>query len=179
MNLTRLTPIDGEAVLPLAEARAQVRVMHNAEDALLSALRDAAVGHVERESGVILAPAQFRWLLRSFPGRVDLPLRPVVAINSVTYLDTDGIEQEYPGARLVGGSVYPATSGHWPCAYHYAAVTFTAGLDAPTDAPELIAAAKLMIGHLWENRSASSERAMAELPLGVDALIGTYRLVSL
>lgn len=177
-TLARISPIDGEAILPLVDAKAHLRVTHDDEDTLIGSLRDAAVGHIERVSGVALAPTQFRWTLRSFPSRVELPMSPATAIDSVAYLDADGIEQPYADARLVGGYAYPAVSGSWPTAYDYAAVTFTAGLATPADAPELTAAAKLMLGHLYRNREAVIVGTISsDLPLGVAALIDTYRRV--
>jgi uncharacterized phiE125 gp8 family phage protein len=178
MPLTRVTPLDGDTILPLADAKAHLRVTHNDEDALIGQLRDAAIGHVERVSGVALAEGDWLWSARRFPPRVDLPMGPVSAVGDATYLDDSGVEQTYADARLVGSSAFPAVNGSWPTAYDYAAVEFTAGLASPDEAPELIAAAKLLLGHLYENREAVNVGNIAtELPLGVQALIDTYRAV--
>lgn len=177
MTLTRLTPINGDAILSLADAKAHLRVLHDDEDTLISALRDAAISHVERVSGVVLASADFRWTQRSFPARVDLPISPVTALGDVEYLDADGATQVYVDARLVDASVYPAAGGYWPIAYGSASITFTAGLASADSAPELLAAVKLMLGHLYNNREAVTAENMTELPLAVDALIQTHRSV--
>lgn len=177
MPLTRLTPLEGETILPLADAKQHLRVLHDdvAEDALIRSLRDAAIAHVERVSGVILAEAEFIWTAPRFPACIDLPVRPVNELDGVTYYDSDGEPAEYDGARLLAGKVVPAVGGSWPSANGYAAVTFTAGLSAPE--PDLLAAVKLMLGHLWSNREAVSEKAANEMPLGVQALIDTHRQV--
>lgn len=179
--LTRLTALDGEAILPLADAKAQVRVLHEAEDDLIATFRDAAVGHVERVSGVALADADYRWTMRTFPTRIDLPMQPVTALGEVTYDDDAGESATYTGARLVGSSVYAAVNETWPYANGYAAVEFTAGLTSPDEAPELIMAAKLLLGHFYMNREAvvigGSSTGVVALPLGVQALIDTYRQV--
>lgn len=192
MSLTRLSALAGDTILPLAEAKQHLRVTHTDEDALIGSLRDASVGYVERVSGVALAPAQFRWAIRRFPAqltwglgrfpqspRIDLPMAPVTAIDAVAYEDSNGVSQAYTTARLVDNAAYPVADGSWPVAYNYAAVDFTAGLDSPTDAPDLLAAALLLLGHFYENRSAVSifRGTVAELPLGVAALIDTYRKV--
>lgn len=176
MSLTRLSALDGEAILPLADCKEHLRVRHDDEDVLISQLRDAAIGHVERGSGVVLAPAQFRWTLRSFSPRVELPMRPATSIEATAYEDASGAEQPYT-ARLVDGYALPAVNEAWPTAYGYAAIDFTAGIAAPDDAPELLAAVKLLLGHLYNHREASAADTMKEIPLGVDALIGTYRRV--
>lgn len=178
MTLTRVTPLDGEAVLPLDDAKLHLRVTHDEEDSLIEALRDAAVSHVERVSGVALAPGTWRWTLSRFPSRIEIPVAPVTAVDDVTYLDADGASQTYADARLVDGAVYPAAGGSWPYAYGSVTVEFAAGLASPDAAPELIAAAKLMLGHLYSNREAVQVgQSPAELPLGVAALIDTYRKV--
>lgn len=175
MTLTRLTPLDGEAILSLEDAKEHLRVRHDDEDTLISALRDAAIGHIERMSGVALAETNYRWSSRSFDARIDLPVRPVTGVGEVTYYDSAGETTTYTGARLIEDNVLPAFSECWPSANGYAAVTFTAGLTSPNDAPELLAAAKLMLGHLYENRSGVSDKPGQEVPLGVDALVQTYR----
>lgn len=174
MTLTRLTPIDGEAILPLADAKLHLRVSHDDEDTLIAGLRNAACEYVERVSGIALAPAEYRWEGAGLARVSGLPMRPVTAIVEVSYHDGDGEAATYTGARLVNGSVYPAANESWPSSYGYASVTFTAGVDCP---PDLLAAVKLMLGHLYMNREASSADAIKEIPLGVMALIDTYRRV--
>lgn len=175
--LTRLTPLDGESILPLADAKAHLRVLHDDEDALIEQLRDAAISHVERVSGVALGESEWRWSRSAFVTPVDLPIGPVTELGEVAHTDGDGEAVTYTGARLVDGKVYPVWNEAWPTANGYAAVTFTAGLASSDDAPELIAAVKLFLGHLYVNREAVSEKAMQEVPLAVDALIQTHRVV--
>lgn len=178
MTLTRVTPLDGDSIIPLADAKLHLRVTHDDEDSLIEALRDAAIGHVERVSGVALASGTWRWTLSRFPSRIGLPIAPVTAVGDVTYLDAGGASQTYADARLIDGCVYPAAGGSWPYAYNSVTVEFTAGLSDPGEAPELTAAAKLMLGHLYMNREAINiGNITTELPLGVAALIDTYRKV--
>lgn len=178
MPITRVTPLDGDTILPLADAKAHLRVSHTSEDSLIASLRDAAIGHVERVSGVALASGDWRWTLRGFPARVDLPMRPVTALGDVKYYDADGVEQTYADARLVDGAVLPAANGVFPTAYGFASIEFTAGLASSDEAPELTAAVKLLLGHFYANREAVVTGTIAtELPLSVNALIDTYRAV--
>lgn len=149
MALTRLTALDGDSILSLADAKAQCRVLHDDEDDLIEQYRDAAVRHVERVSGVIMAPADFRWTGKEFGTSVSLPVSPVTEIGTVEHLDGNGDTTEYTGARLIAGTVVPAFGGSWPFANGYASIEFTAGLASPTDAPELIAAVKLKVEELY------------------------------
>jgi len=172
MDLRRLTPIDGEAILPLDDAKEHLRVRHSDEDSLIGALRDAACEYIERLSGVALASADFIWEADSFARISELPMRPVTAIVEVGYLDSAGAAQTYDDARLVDGKIVPAVNGVWPLAYGQASVTFTAGQTCP---PTLLAAVKLMLGHLYEHREASASDSLSEIPLGVEMLIHTHR----
>lgn len=174
MSLTRTTALDGEAILPLADCKLHLKVETEDEDALIADIRDAAILHIERVSGVILAPSDFRWTMRRFAARVDLPNGPATALGEVTYHDELGEAATYTGARLVDGAVYPAVGEIWPYANGYAAVNYTAGLASPDDAPQLLAAVKLLLGHWYANREAVNEGASnTVLPLGVDALVQT------
>lgn len=176
MSLARLTSLDGEAILPIVEAKEHLRILNSAEDDTIAALRDAAVGHIERVSGIAMAPTEYRWTLRNFPTRIDLPILPVTELGDVNYLDSDGAEQPYADARLVGSAVYAAAGGSWPTAYGYAAVTFTAGLAIPTEAPELLTAAKLYL-EVLNDRGRSPVEVLKARERAVEALIDTYRAI--
>ena len=174
MTLTRLSAIAGDTILPLASCKEHLRVTHDDEDALIAALRDAACEYVERVSGVALADADYLWEGSCFSRVSALPVRPVTAIGSIAYTDGDGVSATYTTARLVNGAVFPAFGESWPSAYGYVAITFSAGTTCP---PDLLAAVKLTLGHLYAHREAVSADSVNEVPLGVDALIQTYRRV--
>lgn len=176
MPLTRLTPLDGDAILPLKDAKEQVRVTHDDEDNTITVLRDAAIRNVERVSGVILAPTEFRWTAPRFGASIELPVGPVISLEGVTFLDAAGAEQIYADARLVGNSVMPAAGSGWPAAHGQIAVEFTAGLDAPEDAPELLAAVRLKLTAL-EDRGRSRPEVIDALERAADNLIGTHLAV--
>lgn len=181
-TLTRVSALDGDAILTLAECKSHLRVTHSNEDTLITSLRNSAIGHVERVSGVALASGTWRWTMPRIPARIDLPMGPVTAIGDITYTDSNEAAATYSTGRLVYGSVHPALGDSWPVAnYGDVAIEFTAGLASATDAPELLAAVKLLLTHLYENRSATENGNVIprEVPFGVDALIDDYRKVSL
>lgn len=176
MGLTRVAVIDGEAILPLVDAKLHLKVDTTADDDLIGALRDAAIDHVERVSGIALASADFQLTRSSFPstGPIELPIGPVTDLGTITYYNSDGDSTTFSAARLIEGSVYPNVSATWPIAYDYVAIEFTAGLSDPALAPGLLAAVRLVLGHLYENRQEATEKALTALPLGVRALIHPY-----
>lgn len=175
MKLTRLSNFDGEAVLSLADAKAHLRVLHAEEDALIGALRDAAVQYVERASGVVLAPAEFRWEAASFERASCIPVHPVTELLSVKYVDRAGDSMDYEEAEIVMERLSPAPGTVWPLSGRVA-VEFVAGDDIVV--PDLQAAVKLMLAHLFENRSAvTTGPSPTELPLAVNALIQLHRRI--
>ena len=175
-TLTRLSAIDGEAILPLADAKASAHITHDSDDAILSGFRDAALAEIERRSGVALDEAQFLCARSRFDSRIDLPMRPVVSVNSVVYNDADGVEQTYATARLVNGYVEAAVGGSWPSAYGYVGVTFTAGPPASDQLAILIAAAHVQF-QILENRGRDDMKFIEGMEMAVDSLLGTIRRV--
>lgn len=178
-TLQRIEAVDGEAILPLADLKAHLRVTSDSEDALIASLRNAAISHVERITSYSLAPADYRLTLQEFPAYFDLPMRPVIDVAEVAYHDADGTAALYADYRLVGGLAYPAIDGEWPTATGGVEVTFTAGLADPNEAPDLIAAVMLLVGHWYLNREAVNVGGtVTEMPLAVRSLTENYRLMS-
>src|SRR6056297_1708873 len=189
------TLVSGPAVplLSLAEAKAHCRVDFADDDDLLTAYVQAATDMVDAEWGELgraLVTQRWRTVMPAFPasGHFDLTPPPVKQITSITYYDADNAEQtldsnvyrltvngEFAGVDLVAGETWPATYARDDAV----SVEFDAGYgDAASDVPEGIRlAARLMVGHWYENRMAVTEKSMATLPMGVRALLNKYRVV--
>ena len=180
MRLTRLDPIDGETILPIADAKAHLRFLHDDEDADIAQKRNEAIAYVERACGIPFLATRYRWSMRDFTARVELPMRPVASIDRVAYFDNLGTEIEYTEHRLIDDAAYPAAGGYWPSAYDYAAIEFTAGPAADDEGANMLAAVKLMLGHLVNNREAvaTNNTIPREIPLAVRSLIDQVRRVT-
>ncbi len=87
--LIPVTPASAEPV-SVAEAKAHLRVIHDADDALIGRQITAAREEVEQVTGRALAAASYRWLSRAPAEAMTLPLWPVSAVSAVSYLDADG-----------------------------------------------------------------------------------------
>ncbi len=170
MPLTRLTAIDGEAILPLAEAKASARITHNDQDAVLIGIRNAALTDIERRSGLALSASSWRWSATRLTSRVDLPIGPATSVTSITYNDAEGVEQTYGDARLVDGRVFPSASGSWPPVYDYAAVEFEAGPPPPDDLAVLIVAAQIQF-QILENRGRDDQKFIEGMERAVSSVL--------
>lgn len=199
-----LRPIDEPDVEPISLilARQHLRVdtfgspPESADDDWIETIGiPAAREYCELDLGRALAARTMELATDSFPGYAAttppgasfvLPFGPVRAVTSITYADSDNVDQVIDSAnyeldpygnqtRLI--LAYGAT---WPSALsrrNSVRVRYVVGYDAPGTAspvawplPKLaLAAMLLMLGHLYENREATTDGAMVELPIGVQA----------
>lgn len=118
-----------------------------------------------------------------------LPWGPVRQIVSVNYVDSDGVDQVLPSSDYKFTQVnsrtllVPAYGVTWPTArYDFDSVQVRYLVGYPSDdsppqqVPEPIRMAMhLLIAHFYENREATTS-GRVELPLGVQRLLGNYRL---
>ncbi|HVW36055.1 MAG TPA: head-tail connector protein [Pirellulales bacterium] len=122
---------------------------------------------------------------------ITLPLPPVQAVNSITYLDSAGDLQTLAPSQYVvdvtgePARLTPQYGFVWPITrWQVGSVTvqFTAGYGTAADVPETVKAAiKLLVAHWYEHREAVSDKTMASVPLAVESLLlaeawGSYPL---
>lgn len=180
-------------------------VQSHPDDALLMGFLDAAVRYAETFTGRALLLRTFEFALDDFPRTrwgsrslslqpvIEIPFPPLVEMLSLTCGDdSDGILEE--GTDFIvdtyndKATLRPLRS--WPSIAEptpnrvvgrYRAGYQSEG-DPDSDAEplpgDIRAAVLLMLTHLWENRSASVEKAMSELPLGVDVLLRPNRVLT-
>jgi uncharacterized phiE125 gp8 family phage protein len=184
--------ISGPALEPasLDEAKAHLRLDGDDDDALVTAAITAARVHVEAATRRVLIEQQWRIYLDAWPhGRiVTLPVAPLVSVDGVTVYDTNGdpvtVEEgnyetdavSVPG-RLVLSSSLPAIVGR---AVNGIEIDVTAGYGpSGVDVPAPVCQAIMMlVAHWYEHRGAVGEVGAAT-PLGFDALVAPYRILSL
>lgn len=171
-------------VVTLAEIKKHCRAEYfTDDDAYLAELVEVATAYVEGPNGIgiCLLPQSWRLSLDYFPCEIVIPLGPVTAITGIAYTDSAGD----PATLLTWRAdfdaslcrIWPARDEAWPVStLHPGAVkvTFTAGYSVvPAD---LKAAIKLLVGNLYENREATTETKITDLPLGVSAILERYRV---
>lgn len=176
----------------LAESKADLRVQHAAEDALIESLIAAATDAMDVPNGAVnKALITQTWTLSvRHPDRlwrVYLPITPVQSITSITYYDTDNVQQSLvvDDFHLYGDEdwayIVPKENKEWPSVYKRLdaiTVTFVAGFGSATnDVPESIRQAiRLTVAHWYEHRTAVVTGTItAEVPLSVQMLIGMNR----
>lgn len=160
----------GAMPVSLEDARLHLRVDHFDEDELISDLIAAAVGHVEKLTGLYLSGQTVTlWSDDGFASdTLRLEAAPVQAVT-VTYKDAQGATQTLsPGAytaRLDGLSPEISSSA-WPVASE---VTVTATCGYATLPGPLKHAIRIMLAHFYQAREGG--QAMPD----IEALVCNYR----
>lgn len=185
-------------LVTVADLRAHLVVDTTDHDDLIGEYRDAAVAHLDGHAGILgRALAEQTWVLYldRFPAgagwrsaTIRLPLPPLIAVESITYLDANGVRQTlaadlYTVLDGEKAEIRPAYGQAWPtarCAPRSVAITFTCGWAAPDDGDPwpaklqpVRAAIKLMVGDMFENRETGG--GSAEIP-AVDRLLSPLKL---
>lgn len=174
-------------IVSVADAKEHLRVSHSDDDDYIAALVAAADEHLDGPYGAVgIALNVQTWKLTrgAAQGRagVRLPVLPLVAVTAVTYLDADQTEQNLALDTLQWFSadgwayVEPKAGEKWPAMSaerDALRITFTAGAGCPEAVQH---AAKLLIGHWYENREAVNVgNIVTDFPLAVDALISRHK----
>lgn len=187
MALRRTVDATTEPVTTI-EAKAHLRIVSSAEDAVIAAMIKAARMQVENELGRSLITQTWEKTLDQFPDAIELPYPPVIGVSSLTYYDTAGVQQALDAATYTvdtksePGWLVPAYGYDWPDtleAINAVTVTYTAGYGAAAAVPQAIKQWILMqVGAMFENReSAAQGAAAAQMLPFVAGLLDPYRVL--
>ncbi len=204
MNVVVVTP--PASVISLDEAKRHLRVDHDDEDALIAGMVAAATRHLASPQGWLgrsIGVQTLELRMCSFDAQcrgdmITLPFPPIVEVVSVTYADTEGVDQTVADTdwRIVGDRfLAPVYQGRWPAArldHESVRIRYRAGYaDAEPEGggdpvrtvpEEIIAAILLHVGVLYENREAvAAGAAFSAIPPGfsAEALVWPFRIWSL
>ena len=128
--------------------------------------------------------------------QLKIPLPPLISVTSIKYFDQSDVEQTWDSAEYVvdtdqdnQGLVYPGRNYSWPAARDFfkaVHIEYQAGyadsaaspVDEADNVPqEFKQAILLLIGHMYENREASSAGIeIKTVPMGYMGLLENYRV---
>jgi uncharacterized phiE125 gp8 family phage protein len=172
------------AVIDLPTVKAHLRVDHAFDDSLISAYLFAAMEYAQHYTGVAIGEQEVEVALDGFPcGAISLPLAPASSIVSITYVDEAATEQTLATTAYALDNyglshwAMSAAGSDWPATYEAANVVrvrYMAGSEGISRAVK--AAILLIVGHLYENRQEATDKKLASVPLGVNALLDTVKV---
>lgn len=170
MDLVLVSPPTVEPVL-LEEAKAHLRVLHDAEDELIESLISAARQYAEGYTRRSLVPQTWRLTLDAFPrGPIYLPRPPLIEVVEVAYTDGNGVARTVADFSTIlhpaRPFIAPAYGAEWPIARDsYGAVTVTYRAGYPVLPEALREAVLLLLGSDYKHReSVITGTIVAELP---------------
>ena len=126
MNLTRILDATSEA-LSLTEVKNQLKITATDGDASLRFFISSVRRTVELMIGKTLITSTWRVKLDSFPDQICLPMAPVQSVSSISYVDSDGVDQAFTDFQFdEDGRLAPAYDFDWPDTRdQFGAVTIT------------------------------------------------------
>lgn len=162
--------------ITLAEAKLHLRVDGTDEDALITALIQAAREYCENYCNRAILTQTVTLKMQSFPsstegiGGIDLRFGKVQSITEIKYFDTDNVEQTINAADYsllnmfesyivapVYNTCFPTTRGD----FANITVTYLAGWATVAEVPQVIKLAMLLfIGSSYENREDAKQMAV-------------------
>lgn len=178
-----------EPVVSIEEAMLHCKVEEPLDQPLVQAYIDAATAWLDGPAGWLgraLGVQVLEWQLCEWPcpGQ-PLPFPPQIEVISVTYIDPDGTEQTWPIPTPLYFDDMPAVRGR----EGDIKIRYRAGYGELTGSPATLknaipkpiaVAILLLVSHWYQNRDAVTVGAApAQLPLGVEALLSSYRVWSL
>lgn len=158
--------------LDVEEAKAHCRIDSSAENGLIQRLIKMAREAVEFDAEIALCTQTRKQYLDYFPaGPIELRSPPIIAVSSITYVDTDGTTQtlaasEYEtDATARPGIIIPSYGNYWPSTrvqLRAVTVTFTCGYGGAESVPEIAKQAMaLKIAAAYQNREMMKEETAA------------------
>lgn len=184
MNLIETAPTAAEPVT-LEEAKAHLRITHDADDDVINALIRAAREMCESDTGLALITRGYSLFLDAWDkDTLALPRPPLVAVARINVYDAQGGAAEFPAASYaVDAAARPgriALAGAPPApgrALSGIEIEFTAGFGpAPEDVPQgLREGIKRLVAHLYMSRGDEGREAV--LHSGAAVLFRPHRVM--
>lgn len=172
-------------MLTTTAVKAHLRVEHDEDDTLIDNLTTAAYSYAERYTNTIILDTQKIDYLDDFADEITLKNTPVQSITTVTYYDTDDVQQSQSDYYLdtrkaetilkpLNNEVFPSTNGD----YANVVITYQAGYS--TIPKQIDQAVLLLIGSLYEQRENHvAGITMTKSVVSAEYLLDPYRVDTL
>ena len=179
----------GSDILSLNQVKQHLNVSTTDDDVWIESAIDAATKLVEDMTGKVYVAQSRRMTMNGFNDRryvynrrIHPQRSPILSSTSVsiTYVDSQGTTQTLGTSAYsvdvydTPGSISETYNETWPDTRvidNSVTVNYTAGMG--TVPATVKHAVKMLIGHWYETREATSLKGMSSVPYGVEALLGS------
>lgn len=189
MNIKIITDVATE-LATLTEAKSHLRVDSNHDDSLITSLITVAREYCENVTRRALATKTIELILDDFPNSdyLELPMSPVQSVTSIKYKDSVGTETTWGSGNYITNLddtpavIRPVFGGSWASFTPYPSgavrIRYVAGhkSDGVTLPISIKQSILILICHLYENREATTQKALSEVPFSVNALLHSYKI---
>lgn len=174
---------DLDDILTLAEIKTFGRIDGSSEDALLTALRDAAARWIEDLCNTSLGDrTAYAYLDHFYTARI--PRGPVNSITAVEYLDANNTWATLPATSYwydleteTARITFDDLPDVYDDAFHRVRITLNYGHPEESIPAPLIQALQMLTLAMYDNRAATTQHTNPkEMPFGVYALTNPYRI---
>jgi len=185
-GLKRITGPDAEP-LSVTMTKKHLRVEGTEDDDYISNLIIAAREDREAYTGRQFITATWEWNLDSFRSAVlEVPNPPLIAVNSIKYIDTDGIQQTWAASKYdvdavsQPGRITPAFGESYPVTrdvMNAVVINYDAGYGIADAVPLNLKQSMLeIIGSMYEHReTVIAGASISKVPQSADWLAGRDR----
>ena len=180
------------APVTTTDLKTHLRITHSSDDTLIGDYATAAQDVMQRLLRRSLMVQTITMKMDNFPSEaIELPRPPALSVTSIQYVDTDGDTQTWASANYdvdissEPARITPAYNSEvlqdFPDVRtdtpNSVTIVYQAGHSAVGDVNDTIRLAfKLLVGHYYENREATSFAKLNDLPLGLQMLMAAYEM---
>jgi uncharacterized phiE125 gp8 family phage protein len=189
-----------EPVVSVAQMKVHLRVHadDHDDDDLIESIEQAVVQHIDGPDALLqraIVDQTWDMKLSAFCSSIDIPLPPLISVDSVSYYDDDGalqvasssLYQVVSGGHRGCGRIVLTSGSSWPTVYEReepVIIRFRAGYMNVSESPAyptvpapIVAAIKMMAGSLYEHRETIVIGQTAVMvPWAAEALLAPYRV---
>jgi len=161
--------------ITVAEAKKQLEIpdADTQHDGYLSDVITVARERVEHDTGVVLLSSTWTYKIDEWPADyIILPVRPLVSVTSIAYLDTAGASQTLSSSLYevdtsrVRPTIWPTYQATWPALQaiqNAVTVTFVAGYANAEAIPGILRhAVKIAVSQEFEDRTGLNSSAQGD-----------------
>lgn len=188
-NIVKTGNVDAYPLTP-TQLAAWLRIAdYDTESDILQICIDTAVDTIQRETCYILNKQTYKFTIDNFPyhilnrnypydyknGAIRFPYNPVFSVTSFKYYDNDNVQQTYTSYVLDVNSlparIAPPRGEVFPFADYYGLspieIVYVAGFASGSIPVIAQHAVRVLAGHIYENREATTEKVLNTVPLSL------------